>query len=317
MNILLIGGEAAGTETLRMLAATQHRIVGVLAAEENRSPMRHLWAVASRAGYRLWPAKLVKDAAFAEQLQAKSVDVVLNVHSLYIIHDRVLAAARVGCFNLHPAPLPRYAGLNSVNWAIYRGETSHGVTLHKMVPQIDAGPIVYQSVFSIAETESALSVAARCAKKRLALIQRLLQVLSEGAAAPEQPQDLSRREYFGKEVPENGCVRWSCPAREIVNFVRACDFHPFSSRWGHPKAQAADGRTVELLKASLTGERTAEPPGTVGDSDGTSVRVACGDEWISVHKLLTGMRWRHASDLLRPGHRLQDGLSVKPAMPAA
>jgi hypothetical protein len=65
-------------------------------------------------------------------------------------------------FDLHPGPLPRYAGLNSVSWAIYRGEKEHGVTLHKLAPEIDAGPIIFQESVSIGRKETGLSLTAKC-----------------------------------------------------------------------------------------------------------------------------------------------------------
>src|SRR5580692_7331177 len=73
------------------------------------------------------PVERVKDPELAESLRSAQVDLLLNVHSLYIIHQGVLAVPRLGAYNLHPAPLPRYAGLNSVSWAIYHGEKEHGV----------------------------------------------------------------------------------------------------------------------------------------------------------------------------------------------
>jgi len=68
------------------------------------------------------------------------VDLLLNIHSLYVTAREILQTPKIGCFNLHPFPLLRYAGLNPVCWALYDGETTHGVTLHGMTAEIDAGP---------------------------------------------------------------------------------------------------------------------------------------------------------------------------------
>ena len=90
---------------------------------------------------------MVKDPALAESLRSEPVDLLLNVHSLYIVHQNVLAVPRSGAYNLHPAPLPRYAGLNSVSWAIYRGEKEHGVTFTKWKPGIDTGATCSRKYF--------------------------------------------------------------------------------------------------------------------------------------------------------------------------
>ena len=67
----------------------------------------------------------------------------MNVHSLFLIHPWS-SAPTIGSFNLHPGPLPEYAGLNVPSWAIYEGEKrSHGVTVHWMDEGVDTGPIAW------------------------------------------------------------------------------------------------------------------------------------------------------------------------------
>jgi methionyl-tRNA formyltransferase len=145
VNILLVGEESAGIQTLKALTDSDHRIVAVMASQsKNNSVLANLWETSESLGYQTWPSILVKEPRFADEVRAAEVDVILNIHSLFIINKEVVKAPRIGCFNMHPGPLPRYAGLNAVSWAIYRGETSHGVTIHKMEPGIDTGPIVYQ-----------------------------------------------------------------------------------------------------------------------------------------------------------------------------
>src|SRR5260370_11254172 len=175
MNVLLIGEESAGIQMLREVERSGHRVTAVMASPTRiAAPGASLWDAALKRGLPTWPAHLVREPALAEKIRGKEVEIILNVHSLYIIHRAVLGAPRIGAFNLHPGPLPRYAGLNTVSWAIYRGERSHGVTVHWIVPEIDAGPIAYQSLFPIDESDTALSVSARCVREGLPLMMRLL-----------------------------------------------------------------------------------------------------------------------------------------------
>ena len=130
MNILLVGEESAGAQTLKLLASSNHRLVGVMASPTRKAVSgMTVWQHAEKLGCRTWPAETVKDPAFAEVIRDAEVDLLLNVHSLFVIKPEIVAAPRWGSFNLHPGPLPRYAGLNAPSWAIYRGERSHGVTL--------------------------------------------------------------------------------------------------------------------------------------------------------------------------------------------
>jgi methionyl-tRNA formyltransferase len=309
MNVILAGEESAGIQTLKALARSDHRIVAVMASPTKKSlSSSTLWQVAEQMGLPTWPAALVKDPAFAGRIRDAEVDIILNAHSLFVMHGEVVEAPRIGSFNLHPGPLPRYAGLNVVSWAIYRDERTHGVTVHKMAAGIDTGPIVYQSLFDIEDADTALTLYAKCTKEGVALLLRLLETASGDANAIQlTPQDLTERRYFGKEVPENGRVSWSRQAREIVNLARACDYYPFPSPWGYPRARLGE-REIGVIKARLTGESCDAAPGTVGRLAGTAVQVACADEWIWVDKLLVEGKYLPPADVLQPGARLDNGV---------
>ena len=123
------------------------------------------------------------------------------------------------------------------------------------------------------------------------------------ASIPQQPQDLTIREYFGKEVPDQGRVSWSWPAEKIVGFVRACDYFPFSSPWGHPRTKLG-AQEVALAKARKLALPTREKPGTVAESGDLGAQVACSDEWILVQKLLVEGKYMSAQQLLKPGDQL-------------
>jgi len=307
MNILLVGEESAGIRVLRLLAESCHRVVGVVASPKPRygSPVT-LWNTAVKLGCRTWPAQSVKDLSFAQQIRTDEVDVLLNIHSLHVITSEVLRAPKIGCFNLHPGPLPRYAGLNPVCWALYFGETTHGVTLHGMTPEIDAGPIIYQSIFPICEADTGFSVSLRCIKEGLPLVSRLLATLEESPAnLPRISQDLTQGQYYGRGVPYGGHVLWSLTARQVVNFVRACNFSPFLSPWGLPQARKGE-QVFGIITAMRTGSPVSAPPGTVGCLDSFGIRVACGDEWVSIGKIKVLDKLMDAPEVLRSGDYLEE-----------
>jgi methionyl-tRNA formyltransferase len=305
VKIVLVAEEAAGTQALRAVAESGHEVVAVMtsgAGDARRSPVRDL---ATQCGYPCWPARDVTQPGLADRLRAARVDLLLNVHSLFLIPGDVLTASRFGSYNLHPGPLPEYAGLNAVSWALYRGEQRHAVTLHRMVPEVDAGAIAYEASFAISDTDTALTLSVKCVTAGIPLISRLLATAAvDPAAIPAAPQDQSRRRYFGRGVPQGGRLDWSRSARDVVNFVRACDYVPFHSPWGHPHGTVG-GAELGVMKATRTGERCAVPVGTVAAGGGQAVHVAAADEWVSVHRVLSGGRPGDASAWLRAGARFE------------
>jgi methionyl-tRNA formyltransferase len=204
---------------------------------------------------------------------------------------------------MHPGPLPQYAGLNAVSWALYHGETSHAVTIHRIVPKVDAGPIAYQSWFDVTERDTALTVSVKCVKAGVPLLLELVKTAAADAAAiPAINQDLSRRRYFGTEIPAGGRLVWTRPARDVANFVRACDYQPFHSPWDHPRT-CLEGQEVAILKATRLDEPAPVPPGTVGEPVQQAIRVAARDAWVLVYRVRCEGQLRDGVDQLRPGQR--------------
>jgi methionyl-tRNA formyltransferase len=306
MNVVLAAEESAGSQVLRALAQSKHRVVAVLTSPLKPGSSRvNLWSTARELGFETLPAELVKSPSLAEQLRSNDVDIFLNVHSLYVIHDDVLAAPKLGAFNMHPGPLPRYAGLNAVSWALFRGEQTHGVTVHRIEPKVDAGAIVYQTLFPIEMEDTALSVSLKCAHEGMTLILRLLDVAeTQPENIPQIPQDLTKRQYFGKEVPAQGRISWEWEASKVLNFVRACDYFPFSSPWGHPRSRLGM-QEFALVKARKTGVRCKVSPGTVGETTDSGVQIACRDEWIMASKLYITGKYLPAQEILKSGDRLE------------
>lgn len=121
---------------------------------------------------------------------------------------------------MHGSLLPRFRGRAPVNWAVLRGASETGATLHYMVSRADAGDIVDQLAVPIRENDTAYDVFLRVADAAETVLERSLPLLIAGKA-PRTPQDLSKGEYCGRRRPEDGRIDWSRPAPEIHNLVRA------------------------------------------------------------------------------------------------
>ena len=305
MKILLAAEEAAGVQALKLLEKSEHDLVAVLTSSGSDSALRAatVESVAKSMGYEVLPAIKVKDSAFAEQLKTLEIDILLNVHSLYLIHADVLTAASFGAFNLHPGPLPRYAGMNAPSWAIFHDEASHGVTLHWIEAGVDTGAVAYQALFDLTPKDTGLSVSTKCVRLGIPLIERLLeQTALDPSAVPSLEQDRRQRSYYQlKDRPFNAQMPWREEATLLERLVRASDFYPLPSPWGYPQA-SLDGQTLGIMKVSLTGEKTAEAPGTLRKID-NEVRVAAGDEWLSLERLEHNGRAVKPSEVLEGGQR--------------
>lgn len=309
LRAVLVAEEAAGVQTLRALLALPEppELVAVLTTQPEAAPRRPLvHEAAQELAVETWPSGLVRNRELADRLRGDRIDLLLNVHSLHVIHPEVVAAPRIGSFNLHPGPLPEYAGLNAPSWAIYHGEAHHGVTVHWMDAGIDTGPIAYAASFDLDEADTGLAVAGKCVRHGLPLIVQLVgDATTDPSQVPRVAQDRTRRRYFGGEPPCHGRIDWSRPAAEIERYVRAADYGPFPSPWGHPAAELF-GRLLGVAKARLTGRASGGAPGSVHGVDRSGILVAAGDELLLVERLWIDGRSVKAADIAPDGSSLDE-----------
>jgi methionyl-tRNA formyltransferase len=301
--IALAGEEAAGVQTLRLLARRGHSVAAVFTDSAEDESSASVASTARSLGVPVRSAAEVGDPALADWLGKQQVELLLSVHSRHLIHADVLAVPTLGAYNLHPGLLPECAGMNIPSWSLYEGADRHGVTLHHMTPVFDAGPIVFAEAFDLQESDTGLSVLMQCVRRGLRLLERLLELVEHKDPVPAHPQDLSCRRWFGAGPPDDGRLDWRRPARCAVDFVRACDYTPFPSPWGFPRC-TAHGLEVAVLRASI--ERTPEltDPGTVVHTEGDAVLVAAADGWVRVEQVEVEGRQGPPVDVFRDGERL-------------
>lgn len=304
MKIVLVAEEAAGVQVLRLVARGPHTLTAVLTDAAHDGP--GVSGAAAELGIPVLPAALVRDPGFGDELAARATDVLLNVHSLHLIAAPVLAAPRIGAFNLHPGPLPQYAGLNVPSWAVYHGRDTHGVSLHWMAAGIDTGPVAYRACFALGPRDTGLTVSAQCARVGIGLVEQLLATLAtDPQAVPVIEQDLAQRHYYGRTAPHGGRMPWDRDAEQLERFVRACDYGPWPSPWGRPRTWQA-GTGIEIVRAAVAGGSADGPAGTVGPVDPAGAIVACGQGRLRVSRVRAGGATVAAVEVLHPGAHLHD-----------
>ena len=121
---------------------------------------------------------------------------------------------------MHGSLLPKYRGRAPVNWAILKGESETGATLHEMTAKPDAGRIVDQQAVAIGPDETAVEVFRKVTDAAESVMRRSIEPLLDGTASLKESK-LVQGSYFGGRRPEDGRIDWTKSAREIHNLVRA------------------------------------------------------------------------------------------------
>ena len=155
-----------------------------------------------------------------DQIRALQPDFYFSFYYREMLKAPLLAIPKCGALNMHGSLLPKYRGRVPVNWAIIRGETETGATLHYMTEKPDNGDIVAQQAVPILPDDTAHEVFQKVTVAAEMALNNVLPALLAGKAAAVK-QDLSKGAYFGGRKAEDGIIDWSQSALEIHNLVRA------------------------------------------------------------------------------------------------
>lgn len=162
--------------------------------------------------------------------------------------------------NVHPSLLPRWRGAAPVERSLMAGDLETGVTIHRTVKELDAGPIAAQRAFLVEDDDDAGDVYAKAAAVAVELLDELLE-------QPEirfHPQPEDGATYAEKIGPDDRVLDLARPARELVDVVRALSPHigARAELHGRPltvwRARVAEDGAFEPLEVQPDGGRRME-----------------------------------------------------------
>jgi methionyl-tRNA formyltransferase len=180
-------------------------------------------SVADLASERGIPVSLVEsldDPVEETRIRAAAPDFLFSFYFRKMIPSRILAIPKQGALNMHGSLLPHFRGRSPVNWAILKGATETGASLHYMTGDPDAGDLVDQERVPIGPDDDALIVARRVGEAAVKVLSRTWPVLKAGKGS-RRPLNLAAGSYYGARTPEDGLIDWSRPAKETHDLVRA------------------------------------------------------------------------------------------------
>ncbi|WP_204112516.1 MupA/Atu3671 family FMN-dependent luciferase-like monooxygenase [Shimia biformata] len=267
LNALFIGNESLVLQCAAAWREAGHGVVAIATHSED------IACNAREQGFDVVPS----DGEVADRMAGRQVDWLLSIANLDMLPESVLRLASKGAVNFHDGPLPRYAGLNAPVWARIAGEAQHGITWHLMDAGADRGDILVQRTFDIVESDTALTLNAKCYEAAIDSFGDVITSLENGAVE-RQPQDFARRSYFGKAKRPTAAARldFRVDASDLVALVRALDHGDYPNPLALPKV-VLGGAVHYVDSAELVSNPVQNAiPGTVLAAEESGLTVACG-----------------------------------------
>jgi methionyl-tRNA formyltransferase len=230
-----------------------------------------------------------RDAEFGEMLALMKPDISIVVAYGHILPKRLIDLPELGTLNIHASLLPALRGAAPIQAAIRRGLSETGISIMRMVPALDAGPVILQAPTPILEDETYGELQLRLSELGALTLVEALTLISLGQA-PETRQDESRVSFAPKVTRDDARIDWSLDAAEVARTIRAYDPKPgaFTTLIG-VDVKMFGPKPLDTEESQATGTVLSTEGGLVVECGRGAVRIA--DVQPSGKSRMTGAEW--------------------------
>ena len=280
MRVLFWGTPEFATPPLRALLGEGFEVVGVV-TQPDRPHGRHrsttvpppVKQVALEEEIPVLQPERPRGEAFLAEVRALSPDVSVVVAYGHIIPAEAITLPPLGTLNIHGSLLPRWRGAAPIQAAILAGDEETGVSIMRMVPRLDAGPVLLRAPTPVLDDETAGELGLRLSELGALAIVEALALVSLGGADGE-PQDEALVTWAPKVGRADARLDWGRSGVAVARAIRAYDPAPGAFS------------TLRDAEVKLFGARpaldTRGDPGTVLDVDESGMLVACGTGGVRI-----------------------------------
>jgi methionyl-tRNA formyltransferase len=265
VRLAFFGTPEFAVPSLTRLQTTAHDVVAVVTQPDRPRGRGHkvmpspVGQHAAETGVLVLRPERLKDEEFLATFDALDVDLAVVAAYGKILPTSLLQRPRLGFINVHASLLPRWRGAAPIHRAVIAGDRETGITIMRVVPALDAGPMLATVTLAIGFDETTTELKPRLAEAGADLLVSVIDRLVEGPVI-EEPQDDHLVTYASRIEKSEGRVNWHRPAADVHNHIRGLQPWPLVSAYLN--------RRRLMLTRSEIGPATSE-----SEAPGTIVRV--------------------------------------------
>lgn len=276
MNIVYMGTGAFGLPSLEAIRRSRHRLAAIVTGADK--PQGRSLAVRMNP-VKSWAVKNNVPLVDANSIKKDQADIFVVIAYGVILPQSLIELPKHGTLNVHASLLPAYRGASPIQSALLNGDSRTGVTVMRMVRELDAGDAVAVRETPIENGDDVLTLESRLSALGAdALLEALDRI--ESKTAVYTPQDPARVTYAAKIKKEDGRIDWTRPAKALHDQVRAF------RRW--PKAYTFSGqKRILILAANAVSDRpvSARPGQILAASAKEGLRIAASEGSLDITEI--------------------------------
>ncbi len=288
-RIAMLGTGEFALPSFQALADSHHTVVGLVTQPDRFDARGRVHAnvmkdFATARGIPVLQPTNINTEESLDQLRSLHADLFMVAAYGQILSADVINVPSRGAYNLHASLLPKYRGAAPIQYAVWKGETETGVSIFKIEPKLDAGPILATVQTPIDPRETAGELEVRLADLVAPVTLQFLHDLERGQLTGTM-QDQSLVTKAPKLKKEFGAIDWFQTVRQIDCQVRA--MQPWPMPYSFLKIEGRPPLRVLIPEVGpVSSSDTSDySPGTIVHNDGKSLRVKCADGSLSIERL--------------------------------
>jgi methionyl-tRNA formyltransferase len=216
-----------------------------------------------------------------------------------LLPSAVLAAPRLGCFNVHASELPRWRGAAPIQRAIMAGDARTAVMVMRMEEGLDTGPVALTELVPISADTTAGELHDTLSARGAALIVDALAKLEAGQL-DTTPQPAQGVTYAAKIDKKESQIDFSKQATEVHNHIRGLS--PFPGAWFEATPPGGRPERIKVLRTALV-EGRGQPGEVIDDK----LTIACGEGSVRLVEVQRAGKRAMSADEFQRGFAMPRG----------
>ena len=224
-------------------------------------------------------------------------DIVIVIAYGKIIPKRFLSLSKHGFINVHASLLPKWRGAAPIQRSIMNLDNETGISIMKIVEELDAGPVMNQNKIKINENVDSLTLSKVLSKLGAKSIIDAIRKIEKGEVK-FQEQNHSQATFAKKISKTEGQIQWNENARKILAKINGLNPNP--GAWFMHKDQR-----YKVWKAKIVNLK-----GDTGKTLDDKLTIACNDQAIQILEIQKEGKSRQAIEKFLLGNKIKQGESI-------
>ena len=302
-KIVFMGTPEFSVPTLKLLLKSEHRILAVYSQPPTKAHRGQKISSSSVENFAKkkvlnvrTPLTLDSDEEYDFMKNLKP-DIVVVIAYGKIIPKRFLNLAKYGFINVHASLLPKWRGAAPIQRSIMSLDSETGISVMKIVEELDAGPVMHQAKIAINEntdTQTLTQVLSQLGAK--VLLDSINKI--ENGKAKFKEQNHNQATYAKKISKAEGKIEWNESAKKVLAKINGLNPNP--GAWFEYKKERYKVWKAEIVNKS----------GKIGTILNDQLIVSCKDQAVQILEIQKEGKSRQATRQFLLGNKINQGENI-------